>query len=313
VAIDPARIRGSVPALVTPFAASGAVDEAAVGRLVEHVVAGGAHGFNVLGTTGEFALVPPAERRKALRAAAAANRGRLAMIVGCGRPSLAETRDEIAEAADLGADAALVTPSYYLFLGADEVRRWFAALAAAARIPLHFYNYPLLTKAAVGPALIAALRADGSIGGIKDSGGNAAFLARVLSLTAGDEVFRVLVGGSAFFLGALALGAHGVTGAIGGVAPWVELAVWDAFRAGDLPRARRVNDRLYPLQQAFYAPPFLDMHNRMKECLVLLGRQARAVVRPPLVKLDAAEIARLKAALGAAGIGGEGALAEAAE
>ncbi|HEX9464925.1 MAG TPA: hypothetical protein VGB82_20180, partial [Alphaproteobacteria bacterium] len=56
------------------------------------------------------------------------------------------------------------------------------------------------------------------------------------------------------------------------------------------------------LAQAFYAPPFLDMHNRMKEALVLLGRLKRAVVRPPLVKLPADEIARIKVALDAAGV-----------
>ena len=63
-----------------------------------------------------------------------------------------------------------------------------------------------------------------------------------------------------------------------------------------------------PLSQAFYAPPFLDMHNRMKEALVLLGRLDRAVVRPPLMKLPEAEIARLKQALDQAGITREGAL-----
>jgi 4-hydroxy-tetrahydrodipicolinate synthase len=68
-----------------------------------------------------------------------------------------------------------------------------------------------------------------------------------------------------------------------------------------------------PVQQAFYAPPFLDMHNRMKECLVLLGRLKRAVVRPPLVKLPQSEIDSLKAALDLAGINPEGAFAEAAE
>jgi 4-hydroxy-tetrahydrodipicolinate synthase len=55
------------------------------------------------------------------------------------------------------------------------------------------------------------------------------------------------------------------------------------------------------------------MHNRMKECLVLLGRQKRAVVRPPLMKLPAAEIARLRAALDAAGLTAEGAVPLAAE
>ncbi len=52
----------------------------------------------------------------------------------------------------------------------------------------------------------------------------------------------------------------------------------------------------------FYADPFVDMHNRMKEALVLLGKQPRAVVRPPLVKLGAAEIERIRAALVAAGL-----------
>jgi 4-hydroxy-tetrahydrodipicolinate synthase len=89
--------------------------------------------------------------------------------------------------------------------------------------------------------------------------------------------------------------------------------LFEAVKTKDLARAQRVNDRLYPLQQAFYASPFLDMHNRMKECLVLLGRLERAVVRPPLVKLEKAEIDRLRSALAAARLGREGALAAAAE
>jgi 4-hydroxy-tetrahydrodipicolinate synthase len=89
--------------------------------------------------------------------------------------------------------------------------------------------------------------------------------------------------------------------------------LFEAVRAKDLARAQAINDRLYPVQQAFYAPPFLDMHNRMKECLVLLGRIKRAVVRPPLMKLSEDEIARLKQALEAAGIQPDGALAVAAE
>ena len=67
------------------------------------------------------------------------------------------------------------------------------------------------------------------------------------------------------------------------------------------------------MQQAFYAPPFLDMHNRMKECLVMLGRLERAVVRPPLMKLPEHELTRLRAALEEAGLTTAGAFAEAAE
>jgi 4-hydroxy-tetrahydrodipicolinate synthase len=78
--------------------------------------------------------------------------------------------------------------------------------------------------------------------------------------------------------------------------------LFHAVKANDLAEARRLNDRIYPLAQVFYADPWADMHNRMKEALVLLGRLPRAVVRPPLVKLSGAEIDRIRAALVAAGL-----------
>ena len=70
-----------------------------------------------------------------------------------------------------------------------------------------------------------------------------------------------------------------------------------AIQADDLAEARQLNDRIYPLAQAFYTAPFGDMHNRMKEALVMLGRLDKAVVRPPLAKLHDAELTRLRAAL----------------
>lgn len=289
-------IHGSVPALVTPFTERHAVDRPAVGRLVNHVIDGGAHGFNILGSTGEFALVSPDQRRLVLDAAARANRRRVPMIVGCGRPSLSETETEIAEAREHGADAVLVTPSYYLFLGPDDVRRQFAALAKTAKLPIHYYNYPLLTKASVGPGLIARLVEDGSIQGIKDSGGSAPFLARVLSLTAHRPEFRVLVGGTAYFLGALALGAHGATGAIGGVAPWVELAVYDAFRAGDIQRARKAQARLEEFQELFGFTAESNAAIATKVALASLGLCGITPV-PPFAPLPEAQAKRIRAGL----------------
>ena len=95
--------------------------------------------------------------------------------------------------------------------------------------------------------------------------------------------------------------------------PELQVALFQAVKAGNLPGAQAINDRIYPLAQAFYTPPFLDMHNRMKECLVLLGRQQRAVVRPPLMKLTDAEIDGLRQALRAAGLLPAGAVPAAAE
>jgi len=88
---------------------------------------------------------------------------------------------------------------------------------------------------------------------------------------------------------------------MGSVVAGLQAELFAAVRGNDLARARALNDRLNPLAEIFYADPFIDMHNRMKEALVLLGRMERAVVRPPLVKLEKAEIARIAAALEAAG------------
>jgi 4-hydroxy-tetrahydrodipicolinate synthase len=103
-------------------------------------------------------------------------------------------------------------------------------------------------------------------------------------------------------MSSLVLGCDGLLSGAGSVIADLQATLWRAVQAKDLAAAQAVNDRIYPLAQAFYAPPFLDMHNRMKEALVLLGRVKRAVVRPPLMKLSGDEIARIKAALEAAGV-----------
>jgi 4-hydroxy-tetrahydrodipicolinate synthase len=109
-------------------------------------------------------------------------------------------------------------------------------------------------------------------------------------------------------MSSLVMGCGGLLSGAGSVVADLQVALWQAVHAKDLARAQAINERLYPLQQAFYAPPFLDMHNRMKEALVLLGRMERAVVRPPLVKLDAAEIERLRKAIAQARLATTGAL-----
>ena len=110
---------------------------------------------------------------------------------------------------------------------------------------------------------------------------------------------------SAWLMSSLAMGAGGLLSGAGSVIPELQVALFEAVGAQDLARAQAINDRIYPLAQAFYTEPFLDMHNRMKECLVLQGKLGKAVVRPPLMKLPAAEIARLAAALRDAGLLGE--------
>ena len=97
-------------------------------------------------------------------------------------------------------------------------------------------------------------------------------------------------------------GPAGLLSGAGSVIADLQVALFEAIQANDLAAARAANDRIYPVAQAFYRAPFLDMHNRMKVCLQLLGRIDAAVVRPPLMSLTSAEIEELKAALVASGL-----------
>src|SRR6185295_16611472 len=98
-------------------------------------------------------------------------------------------------------------------------------------------------------------------------------------------------------LASFLLGADGCISGMGSVAADLQAELFAATQSGDLERARRVNDRLAPLDSVFYAPPFVDMHNRMKEALAILGRIPAAHVRPPLTPVSDEERHRIRLAL----------------
>jgi 4-hydroxy-tetrahydrodipicolinate synthase len=103
-------------------------------------------------------------------------------------------------------------------------------------------------------------------------------------------------------MSSLALGCNGLLSGSGSVIADLQAQLWRAMQADDLAEARRVSARIQPTVDVFYTEPWVDMHNRMKEALVLLGKLPRAVVRPPLVKIPAAEVERIRRALLAAGL-----------
>ena len=116
-------------------------------------------------------------------------------------------------------------------------------------------------------------------------------------------LFRsVLTTHSAWLFSSLVLGCNGLLSGSGSVIADLQARLFRAIGANDLAEARRLNDRIWPTARVFYAEPWADMHNRMKEALVLMGKLPRAVVRPPLVKISREEIERIRAALVEAGL-----------
>jgi 4-hydroxy-tetrahydrodipicolinate synthase len=130
----------------------------------------------------------------------------------------------------------------------------------------------------------------------------------IKTLHALSRPINVLSTNSAWLMSSLVMGADGLLSGAGSVIADLQVALFRAVQAEDLVTAQALADRIYHTTQVFYCDPFGDMHNRMKEALVLLGRQdGPAVIRPPLMKITEVEIARIAEAMGAAGIARDGA------
>jgi 4-hydroxy-tetrahydrodipicolinate synthase len=109
--------------------------------------------------------------------------------------------------------------------------------------------------------------------------------------------FSVLTTHSAWLMASLVMGVDGLLSGAGSVIADLQSQLWKAVQDKDLAAAQALSDRMWPINSVFYADPFVDMHNRMKEALILLGRQKHAYVRPPLMKLSEQEISNIRQGL----------------
>jgi 4-hydroxy-tetrahydrodipicolinate synthase len=311
---------GVIPATLIALHEDFSIDEAETRRHLTHVA--GTRGISAITVNGHASEVHACnfeEQRRILALSAAAVGDRLPLVNGVYADGSLEAARIARMAEEEGASALLVFPPNSMAAGGqlrpEMALAHFRTIATATDLPLILFQYPASTGLGYPfETLMRLLEEIPTIRAMKDWCADPMLHEKhIRTLQALPRPVTVLTTHSSWLMSSLAMGANGLLSGAGSVVADLQVALFEAVKAKDLAAAQAVNDRLYPLQQAFYAPPFLDMHNRMKECLVLLGRMKRAVVRPPLVKLPEAEIARLKAALEAAGVQPEGAFAIAAE
>lgn len=216
-----------------------------------------------------------------------------------------------------GASALLVFPPQSMSIGGqlrpEMAITHFKHVADATDLPLICFQYPLATGLGYPfETLLKLFEIVPSIKAIKDWSDPMLHEKHIRTFQNMAPPISVLTTNSAWLMASLTMGPNGLLSGAGSVIADLQVALFRAVKSGNLSLAQTINDRIYPLAQAFYAPPLLDMHNRMKEALVLLGRTEKAVVRPPLAKLPQAEINRLQQALKAAGVKRDGAYSRAA-
>jgi 4-hydroxy-tetrahydrodipicolinate synthase len=311
---------GVIPATLLAFNEDFSIDEAETRRHLTQVA--GTRGISAITVNGHASEVHACnfeEQRRILALSAAAVGDRLPLVNGVYADGSLEAARIARMAEEEGASALLVFPPNSMAAGGqlrpEMALAHFGRIADATDLPIILFQYPAATGLGYPfETLLRVIEAVPTIRAVKDWCADPMLHERQIRTLQGlPRPVTLLTTHSAWLMSSLAMGANGLLSGAGSVVADLQVALFEAVKAQDLAAAQAVNDRLYPLQQAFYAPPFLDMHNRMKECLVLLGRLKRAVVRPPLVKLPEAEIAGLKAALEAARIEPEGAFAIAAE
>jgi 4-hydroxy-tetrahydrodipicolinate synthase len=250
------ELAGVVPALVSPLGRDGRVDEAAVARLVEHVIAGGVHGLLPLGSTGETASLDETARRRILECVVAAAAGRVPVICGVAQSHLPAARVEVAAAERLGADAVLVTPPFYYPMDQPTLLAFYRDLAASSAVPILLYNIPQFTKVVAEPASVATLAHEGAIAGIKDSSRDFEYFEGVCIATRELPRFRIFTGSDTMLLASLAMGGAGTICGAANVAPRWVVRIDEKFRRGDLVAARAEQDDLYKLVTALRAGVF---------------------------------------------------------
>ena len=312
--------RGVIPATLLPFNEDFSIDERSTRTHLRHVASvAGISAVTVNGHASEIHACSTDEQRLILDLTMDEIGDAVPVINGVYADGSLEAA-RIARMSEAGgASALLVFPPHCIGRGGGNERpdmalTHFRIIAEATDLPLIAFQYPVGSGYGYPlDTLVRIAEEVPTLAAIKDGCYDAKLHEHhIRVLQSLPRPVNVLSTHSPWLMASLSLGCAGLLSGSGSVIADLHVALFEAVNDQDLVRARAINDRIYPTAQCFYAWPSCDMHNRMKEALVILGRLPRAVVRPPLVKLTGAEIGRIEQALHEAGITCDGALPAAA-
>jgi 4-hydroxy-tetrahydrodipicolinate synthase len=291
---EPLTFSGIMPANILPFKADLSVDEPAYRTHLRWLAdTPGVTGIVVNGHAAEVASLSREERRRTLAIALDEVAGSCPIVAGVYTDGTAEAVELARDARAAGAAGVLLFPPTLFMWGAqakpDMVLKHYTEVATVG-LPIIAFEYPPASGIGYSPETLARIAQIPQVAGVKDwSNEIVAFEQNLRAIRATGRPVAILSSFTMSLMASFLLGADGAISGMGSVTADLQAELFAACQKGDLDGARRINDRLEPLVRVFYAPPFVDMHNRMKEALVLLGRIPAAHVRPPLTPIPAAE------------------------
>jgi 4-hydroxy-tetrahydrodipicolinate synthase len=281
-------------AMITPFAADGALDLDGAQRLAVHLVDAGNDGLIINGTTGESPTTTDAEKNDLVRAVLEAVGDRAHVVAGIGTNDTRHTVELARQAERTGAHGLLAVTPYYSKPPQEGLYRHFTAIADATGLPVMLYDIPgrsgvpidteTLVRLAEHPRIVANKDAKGDLGraswAIAQSG---------LAWYSGDDMLNLPL---------LSVGAAGFVSVVSHVVTPELRAMMEAHLDGDVQKATEIHQRLLPVFTGMFRTQGVMT---TKAALALQGLPA-GPLRLPLIGLTDEETAQLKVDLAAGGV-----------
>jgi 4-hydroxy-tetrahydrodipicolinate synthase len=307
--------RGVIPACLLPFNVDFSIDEKSYRKHLSDVAAvKGISAITINAHATEVASCTFEEQQRIMDITMDQIGTRVPVVHGIYSDGSLEAARIARMAQSAGASCLLVFPPNPFTLGGQSrpemALTHIKTIADSCDLPLIIFQYPLASGQGYPlETLVKMAEEVPNFRAIKDWCANPMLHEKQIRVLQHlPRPINVLTTHSTWLLSSLVLGCNGLLSGSGSVIADLQVALWEAVQANDLKRAKEINDRIHPTVEVFYADPFVDMHNRMKEALHILGRIPKPQVRPPLVKPTAGEIERISAAMDKAGLCQEGAL-----
>ena len=246
-------IKGIIPPILTPMNDDESINEKELRHQVNRMIEAGFHGIFAFGTNGESYALTSEEKVRILEVVAEETRHRVPIYAGTGCVTTAETIKMSRKAEEIGADVLSVIVPWFAAASQDELYDHYRAVAEAVDLPIVLYNIPARTGNALAPATVARLAKDiPNIMGAKDSSGNFDNMKQYIELTSSlDKDFSVLSGNDSLILPALVFGGRGGIAGCANVFPHTMVEIYEAFAAGDMERAKKVQDSIRIFRNCF--------------------------------------------------------------
>jgi 4-hydroxy-tetrahydrodipicolinate synthase len=298
---------GVIPACLLPFDQNLEIDEENFrAHLRDLAAVDGVTAVTINAHSSEVATCSFEEQRRLMDIAADELAESLPIVHGVYADGGMEAARIAAMAERGGASALLIFPPGPFALGQrpEMALDHFRRVADASSLPLIAFQFPATTGQCYPlETLVRMAEEIPSLCAIKDWCNEVVLHQRhIRVLQTLPRPVNVLTSHSAWLLPSLAMGCKGIISGAGAVIPNLLTALFRAIQAGDLKKAKNLDERMLPLLDALYAEPQVDMHNRLKKALAMLGRQPQARVRPPLAPISPTEIGRIRKALVVAGM-----------